>query len=288
MGHRNGQRRRKKGQRKKRRPVLWMTLILSVILLAVLIVMLASMMIHEQQTGMLRPDQETEEEETGQSQTEEQQTQEESTVDELWGEEDQKRSGFIIIGDSHTVVADGQGYRVHGSAVEDVVLDENLFLVHTSLDPVMGTIEWLEGDGTDRMKGIIAEHPDIAQWNIICMHGTSMVPFPDIAERYIADYQEWIDGTFADCNVHIVSVPPLDEEEWVVRHPDMPARYNQDIIRFNKELAQAFPDQFLDYYDWLAEREAFQDEIHYTGETYLEMFDEIILQITQDAAGDVR
>lgn len=269
-------------RRKRRRQVLWTILVLSVFLLLVLIVMLVSMLLHEQGTDIQMPDQEesmvqTEEqpEETQGAQTMPP-DQEESVPDEPSSEAVRELRGYIIIGDSHTVVADGQGYGRYGSKVEDVVPGKTLFFVHTGLDPVMGTIEWLEGDGTDRMSAVIADHPDIAEWDIICMHGTSMVMMPDIVQRYIALYQQWIDETFSGCDVHIVSVPPLDEAEWVVRHPDMPARSNQDIIAFNDRLAQAFPGHFVDYYDWLAERPAFQDEIHYTGELYVEMFDEII------------
>ncbi|MDE7030452.1 MAG: hypothetical protein K2P63_10850, partial [Lachnospiraceae bacterium] len=65
-------------------------------------------------------------------------------------------------------------------------------------------------------------------------------------------------------------------------HPDIPARFNEDIVRFNARIEEAFPDQYFDYYDWfLARADSFLDEIHYTGETYCEMFDEILQKIME-------
>lgn len=192
---------------------------------------------------------------------------------------EKEKEGYIIIGDSHAVVTDGQGYAVHGSDVDGVVYNQNLFIVHTSLDPVMGTFDWLKGDGTERIKTIMKEHPEIAGWNIISIHGTSMVTMPGIVEQYIDNYKIWMNETFKDSKVYIVSVPPLDEKEWVVRHPDLPPRHNQDIIDFNTKIKEAFPDQYFDYYDWFLAHDTFQDEIHYTGETYRTMFDEIMTNI---------
>ncbi len=191
----------------------------------------------------------------------------------------EEQVGYIIIGDSHAVVADGQGYAIQGSMVEGVIYNQNLFIVHTGLDPVMGTLEWLQKDGTNRIREIMEEHTEITDWNIISIHGTSMVTMPDIENSYIENYEMWITETFCNSNVYIVSVPPLDEEEWVVKHPDFLPRYNQDIIEFNEKIKEAFPDQYFDYYDWFLEHNEFQDEIHYTGETYRMMFDEIIQKI---------
>lgn len=190
--------------------------------------------------------------------------------------------GYIIIGDSHVVVTDGQGYMPLGSTVDGVIYNQNLFLVHTSLDPVMGTFEWLQGDGTDRIKEIIEQHEDITDWSIISIHGTSMVTMPDISDKYIENYKMWINETFRNYNVYIVSVPPLDEAEWVVKHPDLPPRYNKDIIDFNTKIKEALPDHYFDYYDWFLEHNDFQDEIHYTGEIYRTLFDDIIGKIRNE------
>lgn len=261
--------------------VLLMALVLSAVILVILLaVQLGSMW----QKDRDEPAEETQESTEGHSQeeslTQESQTEtEEHASTEETGDSTEEQ-GYIIIGDSHIVVTDGMGYSVRKSRVEGLELNKNLFLVHTGLDPAMGTIDWLSGDGSDRIGEIIAEHTEISQWNIISMHGTSMVTMPDIRERYVSHYQNWIDERFPDCHVYIVSVPPLDEKEWVVRHPDMPARSNQDIVSFNAYIKDAFPDCYFDYYDWFLERsDAFQDEIHYTGETYCEMFDEIIGEI---------
>lgn len=259
--------------------VLWGVLILSAVFLGLLLVVQISEVVWDNKEDSEQTQEtETTEEETSQekSQTSEEYTTVEET--ESFREDEQ---GYIIIGDSHTVVTDGQGYSVYGSGIEGISLNKNLFIVHTGLDPVMGTIEWLEGDGTKRMEEIIAEHTEISRWNIISMHGTSMVTVPGIAEQYIKDYEDWMNDTFRNHHVYIVSVPPLDEAEWKVRHPDMPIRLNQDIIMFNTKIKEAFPDHYFDYYDWFLEHHDFQDEIHYTGKTYCEMFDEIIAQIEQ-------
>ena len=131
----------------------------------------------------------------------------------------------------------------------------------------------------NNIKTIMEEHPEIAGWNIISIHGTSMVTMPGIVEQYIDNYKIWMNETFKDSKVYIVSVPPLDEKEWVVKHPDLPPRHNQDIIDFNTKIKEAFPEQYFDYYDWFLAHDTFQDEIHYTGETYRTMFDEIMTNI---------
>ena len=205
----------------------------------------------------------------------EEETTEQEDKDETVGEE---VPGYIIIGESHIVVTDGQGYALLGSTVDGVVYKENLFFVHTGLDPVMGTFAWFSGEGTEQIQEIQNQHTEITKWTIISIHGTSMCTAPDIADQYIDTYTKWINELFADDSVYIVSVPPLDEQQWVVNHPDRPPRYNADIISFNEELKTAFPEQYVDCYDWFLENGVFQDEIHYTGETYRDLFDMVIEQ----------
>lgn len=189
-----------------------------------------------------------------------------------------KKYGYILIGESHIVVTDGQGYSLLGSTLEEIKPNENLFFVHTSLDPVMGTYDWFSGDGEKRIQEIKEEHSEITDWAIISMHGTSMCTVENIAEQYINTYTLWINEIFENDSVYIVSVPPLDEAEWLVRHPEIGPRYNADIIKFNNEIQSAFPENYLDYYDWYLQNGVFQDEIHYTGESYRNLFDEVIAQ----------
>lgn len=267
-------------QNRKWEKVLLMALVLSA---AILVILLAAQIVSTRQNRD-DPGKETQES-TEQHSQEESWTQESQTETEEHASTEEtevsgQEQGYIIIGDSHIVVTDGMGYSMRKSRVEGLELNTNLFLVHTGLDPAMGTIEWLAGDGSDRIEDIMEEHTEISKWNIISMHGTSMVTMPDIKEQYVSHYQNWIDERFQNCQVYIVSVPPLDEEEWVVQHPDMPSRSNQDIVSFNAYIKEAFPERYFDYYDWFLERsDAFLDEIHYTGETYCEMFDEIIREI---------
>lgn len=262
--------------------VLLMALVLSVVILVILLAaQLVSIRQDREEPGK-ETQESTEQHSQEESRTQESQTETEEHASTKETEVSGEDQGYIIIGDSHIVVTDGMGYSMRKSRVEGLELNTNLFLVHTGLEPAMGMIEWLSGDGSDRIEEIIAEHTEISQWNIISMHGTSMVTMPDIKEQYVSHYQNWIEDRFQDCHVYIVSVPPLDEEEWVVRHPDMPSRSNQDIILFNAYIKDAFPERYFDYYDWFLERsDAFLDEIHYTGETYCEMFDEIIEEISK-------
>lgn len=204
---------------------------------------------------------------------------EENEVTEVESEieiSENENPGYILIGESHIVVTDGQGYSLLGSTLEGVKPNENLFFVHTSLDPVMGTYEWFSDDGTKRIQQIMEEHTEITNWAIISMHGTSMCTVENITQQYITTYKLWINELFADASVYIVSVPPLDEEEWLVRHPEIGPRYNKDIVNFNNEIQSAFPENYFDYYDWYLQNGVFQDEIHYTGETYRNLFDEVI------------
>ncbi|MDE6915652.1 MAG: hypothetical protein K2P39_02485 [Lachnospiraceae bacterium] len=264
-------------QNRQREKVVWLILILSIITLALLLVV--QIVKSVQDRGEEPPERVQEESQTETSEAPESTEQAESLIEP---EEDVSARGYIIIGDSHAVVADGMGYSVQGSRVEGITFNKNLFIVHTGLDPVMGTIDWLEGDGAERIKEIISTHTELSRWSIISMHGTSMVTQPDIEPRYIQTYQKWIEESFGDCAIYFVSVPPLDEKAWVSNHPDIPARFNEDIVRFNARIEEAFPDQYFDYYDWfLARADSFLDEIHYTGETYCEMFDEILQKIME-------
>lgn len=265
-------------QNKQWEKMLWRVMILSAILLGLLLIVQICEVAWNNRTE--EPDQTQEStEETSQEETQIE-TSEEYTTEEETGSFEEGEQGYIIIGDSHAVVTDGQGYSVFGSSVEGVALNKNLFIVHTGLDPVMGTIDWLQGDGTKRMEEIIAEHEEIQRWNIISIHGTSMVSMPNITEQYIKNYENWMNNTFRGCRVYMVSIPPLDEQEWRTRHPDMPERLNKDIVAFNTGIKEAFLNNYFDYYDWFLERDNdFQDEIHYTGATYRELFDEVITQI---------
>ena len=248
-------------------------------LLMILIVLLIGQAVKISKSEIEEPEQTQESTEEVQSEIFSEEETEEVTEEEtetICEPMEEKQDGYIIIGDSHVVVADGQGYAVSGSTVEGVIYNQNLFFVHTGLDPVMGTFEWLQGDGTEQIKEIMEAHSEITDWSIISIHGTSMVTMPDIVDKYIENYKLWINETFCNCEVYIVSVPPLDEDEWVVKHPELPPRYNKDIIDFNKKIKEAFQDNYFDYYDWLLEHNEFQDEIHYTGKTYQTMFDEII------------
>lgn len=189
------------------------------------------------------------------------------------------KEGFIIIGDSHAVIAEGFGYAKMGSSVDGVVLNETLFFVHKSMDPVMGTYDWFAGEGKDMIQTTISQHPDITDWSIISVHGTSMVYTPGITDSYTATYKEWMKKVFPKYDIYIVSVPPLDEEGWATKYPDGPLRYNSDIQNFNNKIKKAFPKNYFDYYEWFEENGTFIDEIHYSGETYVKMFDQIISKI---------
>lgn len=263
-------------KKKRENRILTILLVSSAVLLALLLFQIMKGRENQEEAPSFQ------EEESEASKEEEAETEEatQQTEPQTEGEEAaEEQTGYIIIGDSHVVVTDGQGYGMLGSTVEGVTYKENLFFVHTGLDPVMGTLDWLKGDGADSMRALIDRHTEIQKWNIISIHGTSMTALQGMEDRYVEVYRQWIDETFRDCDVYFVSVPPLDEEEWVTRHPDMIPRYNQDIIDFNTKIKETFPDHYFDYYDWFVTHDDFQDEIHYTGETYRNMFDEIIAKI---------
>lgn len=147
--------------------VLLMALVLSAVILVILLaVQLGSMW----QKDRDEPAEETQESTEGHSQeeslTQESQTEtEEHASTEETGDSTEEQ-GYIIIGDSHIVVTDGMGYSVRKSRVEGLELNKNLFLVHTGLDPAMGTIDWLSGDGSDRIGEIIAEHTEIGRAHV--------------------------------------------------------------------------------------------------------------------------
>lgn len=193
-----------------------------------------------------------------------------------------EQRGYIIIGDSHAVVAESFGYQKLGSALEDVVYQKNLFFVHTGTDPAMGTYDWLAGEGTEKIGEVMQMHTEITDWVIISIHGTSMCVTPDIDKQYTQLYTEWMEQIFPKAEIYLVSVPPLDEERWLTDYPQMPPRFNADIKKYNEKMKEAFPEHYMDMYDWFLENGTFIDAIHYDGEVYRNMFDTVISEINSN------
>lgn len=220
--------------------------------------------------------------------------------------------GFIIIGESHALLACAEFNRLLNTEKEQIINDlsfhldvdssisknqdnepntyymsGNLFFVFEgSSDSDFATQiqrEYIYSDGkghrgiaVTKIHEIIDKNPQIEHWNIISWHGATSIRKGDInAPYYINSYRNWIDYEFPDANVYFIS------------HSTMTKAYRsckKQADTFNAELKKAFPDNFLDYTDFFTARfpqelldpEQKGDLIHWNQKTYIELFQSVM------------
>lgn len=154
---------------------------------------------------------------------------------------------FLFVGDSRTV---GMEEAMQDSADTD----------HCSYIGKVGEgYHWLVNEGMDQLRTALSEEPDAT---VVFNLGVN-----DLGEidRYLAFYPQ-IFAEYPDASFYIMSVNPVGDA--------CSGASNEEIRDFNAKLKAAFPDQYLDCYDYL-QQTGFStvDELHYTNDTYRAIHD---------------
>lgn len=135
------------------------------------------------------------------------------------------------------------------------------------------------GRGVERIHEIIEGNPNIGHWNIIAYQGAIAVTKngPEIGKYYVDSYQNWISYEFPEADIYFLSMSTMTKGYRGVR--------NKNAI--NDALAEAFPDQYLDYTNFFNERYPSEmltpaDQIHWNFQTYQELVTDVIRKIQQN------
>ena len=86
----------------------------------------------------------------------------------------------------------------------------------------------------------------IAHWKIISFHGANaaLEDSPAVGSFYVNSYRNWINYEFPEADCYFMSIGTMKKYYRGIRHKDA----------INNALAAAFPDRFLDYTAFYAER----------------------------------
>lgn len=116
--------------------------------------------------------------------------------------------------------------------------------------------DWFSQDGIQAMDTELKATPDST---VILNLG---VNDPGSIDSYITSYQQ-IMQNYPEATFYVMSVNPVADDCQLIS--------NQVIDEFNKKLKAAFPDQYLDVYNFLLSGglNTTEDGLHYTDSTYL-------------------
>ena len=133
----------------------------------------------------------------------------------------------------------------------------------------------------EKIHEIINSNLNIAHWNIISYQGAleAHTRSSAVCGDYVASYQNWITYEFPDADCYFLSIPTMTG--WYDNIADADA--------INNALAEAFPDQYLDYTEFLSARypqgmrdpTLKTDNIHWSDETNIALIMDV-LQSIQD------
>lgn len=140
------------------------------------------------------------------------------------------------------------------------------------------------GEGVEAVHRVIDTNPNIKHWNIISYQGSVQAALgrQDIADYYVASYKNWISYEFPEADCYFLS------------HPMMTKMYrgkkNADLL--DRTLAQAFPEEFMDYTDYYKERYPSgmrdptekSDTVHWSKDTYVGLITDVIRTIQEKRA----
>ncbi|MDE6221102.1 MAG: hypothetical protein K2G51_11870 [Lachnospiraceae bacterium] len=224
--------------------------------------------------------------------------------------------GYIFVGESHSVIAshavafetvDNGGVWDYGGTVpviygyiwddsQSVTQDGkpntftmmgNLFFVFEGNDSEeeifiqmsknyiysdgMGT----RGRGVEKIHEIMDTNPNIEHWNIISFHGANAALEDTLAvgDFYVNSYRNWIEYEFPEADCYFMSIGTMKKYYRGIKHKDA----------INNALAAAFPDRFLDYTAFYAERcpDRMIDTVHWDDGTYVDLLSDVLLTIQQ-------
>ena len=110
-----------------------------------------------------------------------------------------------------------------------------------------------ENEGTSELAAALSETPDTT---VILNLGVNDITE---ADAYISYYKQLFDS-YPDTDFHIMSVNPVSD--------DCPTVTNAAIDAFNQKIKAAFPDEYLDVYNYLLTGDfSTVDGLHYTDST---------------------
>lgn len=150
---------------------------------------------------------------------------------------------FIFVGDSRTV---GMEYAVKANQSADPCR----FIAKEGEG-----YDWFKNTGSLSLAAALEERPDA---KVILNLGVNDLTSID---AYISYYKQLFTD-YPDARFYVMSVNPVTDECQVVS--------NQVIDEFNQKMKAAFPDQYLDVYNYLLTGDfSTVDGLHYTDSTYL-------------------
>lgn len=228
--------------------------------------------------------------------------------------------GYIFIGESHMHITaysmqqdalgnvpglEGVRYTIYGdhSIATDSdgnpgthTMSGNLFFVFAGTEKELHSEivkkEYIYSDGAGQQGGAVQKihtimdtNPNIAHWNIISFHGANPALKGDktIADYYVASYRNWIDYEFPDADCYFLPQSTMTKNFKI---------YCRDKEVFNRTLAEAFPDEYIDlmpffwehYPQGLRDPQQKSDLVHWSDQTYYEMVCKVIRQIQEKRA----
>ncbi|MFG6367608.1 MAG: hypothetical protein K1W16_04160 [Lachnospiraceae bacterium] len=229
------------------------------------------------------------------------------------------REGYIFVGESHVYlsaavmnsVTDLEGYieelndvryfyKNDKSISQDqygnpntMYMKGNLFFVYeglnipeersTQLDRsyIYSDGKGARGRAVQKIHDIMNGNPNIEHWNIISFQGAleAKTRSSKSSSYYVKSYRNWIDYEFPDADCYFISIPTLTG--WY--------DHVKDANAINNALAQAFPEQYLDYTAFLRERYPQEmidptlktDDIHWNNDTYIALTKDVLRQIQE-------
>lgn len=150
---------------------------------------------------------------------------------------------FIFVGDSRTV---GMENALRANQPQDLCR----FIAKEGEG-----YDWLKNTGSIDLSSALTETPDAI---VVLNLGVN-----DLAsiDAYITYYQQLF-ADYSDAHFYVMSVNPVTDDCQVIS--------NQIIDEFNQKMKAAFPDQYLDVYNYLLTGDfSTVDGLHYTDSTYL-------------------
>lgn len=157
---------------------------------------------------------------------------------------------FIFVGDSRTV---GMENALRDNASDDVCR----FIAKEGEG-----YEWLRNTGSVDLAAALAETPTAT---VILNLGVNDLTAID---AYIS-YYEQLFPTYPDAHFYVMSVNPVTD--------DCQSVSNQAIDEFNQKMKAAFPDQYLDSYNYLLTGDfSTVDGLHYSYSTYLSIHSYVV------------
>lgn len=175
-------------------------------------------------------------------------------------------------GEPNTFMMKGNLFFVwEGISGKDASIQTNIRYIHS--DGKGG-----RGRAVERIHEIIDGNPNIAHWTIITFTGGVVAKSgTQGGQTHAQDYRNWIDYEFPDADVYIISQTTMTKYYRGMKDPEA----------YNRALAAALPNEFLDYTEFFKARypqgmldpKMVQDTVHWSHDTYFELIVDVIHEV---------